>query len=184
MTKTAAIFHGSGGSENSYWIPWLKGELQKNEYEVWTPSLSDCDGKPDLDEWVEKVESLAPRKHFDLMVGHSSGVPLILKLLSKDFKAGKAIDVGGYMRSLETYEMTGFNYDFENIKAHCPSFTFIHSDNDPWGCNAEKQGEFMRQTLGGTLITVTGEGHFGSDSFNQPYKTFPLLLAHCLLEGD
>ena len=91
MTKTAAIFHGSGGSENSYWIPWLKGELQKNEYEVWTPSLSDCDGKPDLDEWVEKVESLAPRKHFDLMVGHSSGVPLILKLLSKDFKAGKPL---------------------------------------------------------------------------------------------
>ncbi len=52
---------------------------------------------------------------------------------------------------------------------------FIHSDNDPWGCS-EKQGKEMFDKLGGTLIIKHGEGHMGSDSFNQPYKKFPLLV--------
>jgi hypothetical protein len=33
----------------------------------------------------------------------------------------------------------------------------------------------MFDHLGGTLIVRHGEGHMGSDSFNQPYKEFPLL---------
>ena len=33
----------------------------------------------------------------------------------------------------------------------------------------------MFDNLGGELIIRHGEGHMGSDSFNQPYKEFPLL---------
>lgn len=51
---------------------------------------------------------------------------------------------------------------------------FINSNNDPWGCNHE-EGLFMWRHLGGTLILRDGEGHMGSDSFNQPYKEFPFL---------
>jgi len=31
------------------------------------------------------------------------------------------------------------------------------------------------QSFGGTLIIRHGEGHMGSDKFNQPYREFPLL---------
>jgi hypothetical protein len=34
----------------------------------------------------------------------------------------------------------------------------------------------MFDKLGGTLIIKSGEGHMGSDSFNQPYKEFPLII--------
>lgn len=184
MKKIAAIFHGSGGSENSFWIPWLKSELQKNDYDVWAPSIADHDDQPDLDEWVNKIEALSSRRNFDLMVGHSSGVPLILRLLSKDFTSTKAIGVAGYMKPLSSYDLQGLNFEIDSIKRNVKHLTFIHSDNDPWGCDAKNQGEYMRSVLGGTLIVRTGEGHFGSDTYKQPYRVFPLLLSHCLLEED
>ena len=51
----------------------------------------------------------------------------------------------------------------------------INSDNDPWGCD-DKAGKFIFDNLGGTLIIRHGEGHMGSNTFNQPYREFPLLL--------
>lgn len=65
-------------------------------------------------------------------------------------------------------------YNWEKIKSHATNFIFINSSNDPWDCN-EKQGFYMFKKLGGTLIIREGEGHMGSDSFNQPYKNFPFL---------
>lgn len=66
-------------------------------------------------------------------------------------------------------------YDWERIKTHVRDVVFIHSDNDPWGCD-DKKGREMFDHLGGTLIIRHGEGHMGSNKFNQPYREFPLLL--------
>lgn len=52
---------------------------------------------------------------------------------------------------------------------------YVKSDNDPWSCD-DKQGKRMFDKLGGTLIVRHDEGHMGSDSFNQPYKEFPLII--------
>lgn len=67
-------------------------------------------------------------------------------------------------------------YDWEKIKNNCGEYIFINSDNDPWGCD-DKQGMEMWKKLGGRLILWHGEGHMGSDSFNQPYKEFPFLVS-------
>lgn len=187
MNKDAFIFHGTSDSSESYWIPWLKGELEGEGYSVWAPDLPDSNGQADLDLWVEEVEKAAPTRAPDLMVGHSAGVPLILKLLSKGFETQRAVCVAGFIDPLPHMDEDHLSYprgfDFAVIKAACRDFVFIHSDNDPWGCD-HKQGEAMRSKLGGTLVVRTGEGHFGSETNNQPYKTFPLLLAHCLLEKE
>ncbi|MDO8609150.1 MAG: hypothetical protein Q7R95_01250 [bacterium] len=53
-------------------------------------------------------------------------------------------------------------------------FIFINSKNDPWGCN-DKQGLFMWEKLGGTMILLKNEDHFGSKQFKQEYKRFKLL---------
>ena len=124
------------------------------------------------------------------MVGHSAGGPLILRLLSRaDFTAKHIISVAGFIKPLSdaggqaddpAYPAYPVGFDVAAIKQSCRALTFIHADNDPWDCGQE-QGEFMRKTLGGTLVVMTGEGHFGSDYMKQPYKSFPLLLSHCLL---
>ncbi len=186
MNKTAAIFHGTGGSENSFWIPWLKNQLEQNGFDVWTPSLpADENGKANLDVWLEESKKRAPHKQFDLMVAHSAGVAHMMRLLSNGFQSKNVIGVAGFMKPIPTTPTgspsypTGF--DVATIIEAGKNFTFIHSDNDPWGCDVA-QGQFMRETFSGTLVVQTGEGHFGSDSLDQPYTKFPLLLAHCLLE--
>lgn len=184
--KTAAIFHGLGGSENSFWIPWLKAALKTEGMDVWTPSLSDCDGFDDLGQWVQEVAAAAPHRDYDLMVGHSAGGSLILRLLScAGFSARHAVAVAGFVKPLTDHRVNDLSYpagfDVAAIKNNCGALTYIHSDNDPWECG-QAQGDFMRRSLGGTLIIMTGQGHFGSDYMKQPYKTFPLLLKHCLLE--
>jgi len=185
MKKTAAIFHGLGGSEKSFWIPWLKASLEAKNFDVWTPTLPACEKFDDLDIWVDEVVAKPPHRFYDLMVGHSAGYPLILRLLSrKDFSADHIISVAGFIKpsaNMENDPTVPDAFNIAHITNNCKAFTFIHSDNDPWDCD-EKQGEFMRQYLGGTLVIKTGDGHFGSDYYQQPYKTFPMLLSHCLLE--
>ena len=65
-------------------------------------------------------------------------------------------------------------FDWDRIKNNVKDIIFINSDNDPWHCD-DKEGLFMFDKLGGTLILRHGEGHMGSGTFNQPYKDFPLL---------
>lgn len=187
MKKTAVLFHGLGGSESSFWIPWLKTALERERFDVWTPSLSECDRFDDLDNWVQEVINKSRCRDYDLMVGHSAGGSLILRLLSRsDFTARHAISVAGFIKPLSDklpYDLTyPAGFDIDAIKANCHKLTFIHSDNDPWDCGQE-QGELMRQGLGGTLVVMTGEGHFGSEYMKQPYESFPFLLGQCLL-GD
>lgn len=185
MKKTAAIFHGLGGSKKSFWIPWLQCSLEAEGFEVWVPSLPECDGFDDLDKWVHEVGAKSPHRAYDLMVGHSAGGSLILRLLSSaDFSAKHAVSVAGFIKPLPDKQVIDLIYpsgfDVRAIKDHCRAFTFFHSDNDPWGCGQE-QGELMLKSLGGTLVIMSGEGHFGSDYMKQSYETFPLLLSHCLL---
>ena len=186
MNKTAAILHGLSGSENSFWIPWLKAALETEGFDVWTPSLPACSGFDDLGVWTREVAATAPHRDYDVMVGHSAGGTMILQLLSRnDFSARHAITVASFVKPLTDHRTNnpGFptGFDVETIRKNCRALTYIHSDNDPWACGQE-QGEFMRRGLGGTLIVMTAQGHFGSDAMQQPYKIFPLLLAHCLLE--
>jgi predicted alpha/beta hydrolase family esterase len=183
MSKHAAIIHGTGGSADSFWHPWLKVELEKKGYSVWTPSIpNSTDGL--MNEWQDYLVTAAPQKNFDLVIGHSSGVPLLLSLLShQHISARHMIGIAGFVKPLTGTKEENLDFlerlDASNIKSSCQSFTFIHSDNDPWGCDIA-QGEYMSESLGGELVIKQDQGHFGSDKFNQPYKEFPDLLDLCL----
>ena len=123
-----------------------------------------------------------------IIIGHSSGCPLILSVLENiNVKIKKAVLVAGYARRLGKMKESGLKkleqdaepilqekYNWEKIRQNVEDIIFINSDNDPWGCN-DKEGYYMFKKLGGKLIILHGEGHMGSDKFNQPYKEFPLL---------
>ncbi len=185
-SQSAAIFHGTNCSAESFWIPWIKAKLESRGYDVWTPSLpKNEDGFAHLNQWQEVIRKESPYQDYDLMIGHSAGVPLIFSLLSQGtLKTAHALLVAGFLNPIP--EMTEDHpthpgaLDYEAIKKNGGRFTYLHSDNDPWTCD-HNQGEAMRQAFGGTLVVQTGEGHFGSELFGQPYPTFPLLLAHCFL---
>jgi uncharacterized protein len=174
----AIIFHGTGGSPDSNWIPYIKEGLEKKGYEVVVPSLPNSDN-PNLKDSLQMALAL-PYDSDTILIGHSSGASLILSVLENiDAKVRQAILVAGFFEPLNSPEpepMVQEVYDWEKIKLHCQEFIFINSDNDPWGCT-DKVGSALQERLGGKLIVATGQGHMGSEAFNQPYKEFPSLLS-------
>jgi len=175
--KNAIILHGSGATPDSFWYPHVKKELEKKGYKVWLPQLPNP-SKPNLKEQLSFILKNGKFSEETVIIGHSAGCPLILSILENiDVRIKKAILVAGFSTPLGS-DADGIlqeNYNWEKIRQNVEDIIFINSDNDPWGCD-DKQGRRMFDKLGGTLIIRHGEGHMGSDTFNQPYKEFPFLM--------
>jgi predicted alpha/beta hydrolase family esterase len=159
---------------------WLKGKLIGKGHEVWLPQLPNSD-KPNTKSYTEFL--LANTKFvYDkdtVLIGHSSGAVEILNLLQhlpEESVIKAAILVSAFKDNLNWDSLSGLfiePLDFETIKKHCPSFTFIHSDDDPY-CPIE-QAEYLAQQTAGKLITFSRQGHFNTELGPQ-YRQFPQLL--------
>lgn len=173
--KNAIILHGSGDSPESFWIPWLKSELEKHGYEVWAPLLPDADN-PDINKWLPFVMENGKFNNDTIIIGHSAGATLIWALLDKiDVKIKQAVLVSGFVDYGILDSILKEDYNWDKIsKGTSEKLIFINSENDPWGCD-DKQGRKMLDLAGGIQIIIKGEGHMGSMRFNQSYKEFPLL---------
>lgn len=183
--KNALLLHGAGNDHTGNWIPWLKEELENKGFIVWTPDLPDSN-IPNREKWLSTIFS---NKEWvfgseSVIVGHSAGATLILRILEKlpaGTKINKAILIGGpvnmgvkpeyfvYKKSL-----VGSPFNWNKIKTSCNHFYFICSDNDRYQCG-EDQAKIMQKNLGGELILKKGEDHFNLET-NPKYKRFPLLL--------
>ena len=184
--KNAIILHGSSSTPNHFWIPSIKKFLEEKGYSVWASQLPFPEA-PDLKNQLPFVLNNTTFNHETIIIGHSSGCPLILSIIENiNIKISKAILVAGFARLLRKMEDDSLKklekdaepilqekYNWEKIKNNVQDIIFINSENDPWGCN-DKEGEYMQEHLGGRLI-VNHDGYMGSEKFNQPYKNFPLL---------
>jgi predicted alpha/beta hydrolase family esterase len=173
--KNVILFHGISDSSQACWLPYIKRELEKKGYAVSSPDLPDAD-TPDLKSWLPAAlkEVYSPST---IIIAHSAGSQLTLSVLEKlNVRIHQVILVAGYGRRLPTEApVLKETFEWEKIKANCSNFIFINSDNDPWGCT-DVEGRFMLDHLGGKLVIPKGEGHMGSNMYNQPYKEFPFLL--------
>lgn len=172
----ALIFHGTDCTPNDFWYPWLKAELEARDWEVRVPSYPNINHQP-IDEFLPDVLKDNALDSETVVIGHSAGSPLILSLLQHGAgSCRKAVLVAGYSMRLpnETPDpVLEANYDWEKIAQQCDDFIFINSINDPWGCD-DRQGRLLFDKLGGTQI-IRDEGHFGSTTYEQPYREFPLV---------
>ncbi|OGE44288.1 hypothetical protein A3B45_02915 [Candidatus Daviesbacteria bacterium RIFCSPLOWO2_01_FULL_39_12] len=185
--KNVLILHGAGNNSQGNWFPWLKKTLEEKGHKVWSPDLPNSD-TPVLKDWLDIIFSNKGWEFNEksIIVGHSSGATLILKILEnlpKDIKIDKAILVAGFvdkgsLPQFYQYKIdllkTPFSYD--KIKSSCKNFYFITSDNDPYDCEL-RHGEIMQKYLGGKLTTMQGEGHFNLEMGGK-YKQFPDLLEY------
>lgn len=173
MTRVI-ILHGTGSSPKSYWYPYIKEKLEEKGYEVSVPFLPNSE-KADIKEWLPFVLENETIDENTILIGHSSGCPLILSILENiNCEIKQSILVSGFIDTLKSKALQD-KYDWDKIKSNCKDLIFINSDNDPWGCD-DTQGRKMFNNLGGTLIIRHKEGHMGSSKFNQEYKEFPFLL--------
>lgn len=99
--KNALILHGAGNNSQGNWFPWLKQELFKKGYKVWSPNLPDSD-TPKASLWLDTIFSNKDWQFNDhsTLIGHSSGATLILRILEalpKGVIVDKAILVAGFI---------------------------------------------------------------------------------------
>lgn len=178
--KNALILHGTGNNSQGNWFPWLKGELEKQGYEVWTPDLPLSD-KPSIKRYNDFILGNGRWVFNDksTLIGHSSGAVAILGLLQhlpEDVVVDTCILVGSFKDNLGSKDFDGLfeePFNFKEIKKHAKHFIFIHSDNDPY-CPLE-HAKYLAKKLGGKLIIKKGQGHFNLEK-GEEYKQFPFIL--------
>ncbi len=169
------IFHGTDGSPQGIWIPWLKSELEKSGVKVWAPVLPGNE-KPNIDTYNEYILKNKPWE-FDnntAVVGHSSGSVEILGLLEKlpkTEKIGLSILVATFVGDLGWPELKSLNrkFDYKKIKEKCDNFLVIHSDDDPY-CPLDGAKQ-IADNLEAKFVLLKNRQHFSGDT-----KEFPELL--------
>ena len=173
MGRRAIIFHGTNGSPDNCWYPWLAGRLAARGYAVEVPHHPGINVEP-IDTFLPTVLDGHRFDEDTVVVGHSGGAALLLALLERlDVTVAQAVLVAGYCTVPNTSPepVLKHDYDWDAIRSHVRDLYFINSREDPYGCD-DRQGRAMFERLGGTQI-VRDDGHFGD--YNQPYETFDLL---------
>jgi hypothetical protein len=175
--KSAFIIHGSNGSKDSHWYPWLKKKLEERSLEVFLPQFPVGENQT-LKNWLATLEPIKKYLENSIMIGHSLGVLFILNVLNQwDQKVQAAFLVSGFTGKLEVKDEINIEdfaekpFDWEKIKENCKHFYVIHSDNDPY-VPLEKAEE-LAKNLEVNIILVKGGEHFQAQS---GFKTFDLLL--------
>lgn len=181
------LLHGTDGSAESNWIPWIKAQLLKRGHEVFAPSLPDS-AFPNGQKWTDYILKEVP---FELdeevvIVGHSAGaalIPMLLQRLLEGVKIGKAILVSGFYDDLgwdKLKDLFNIVVDYDGVKQKAGEIILLHSDNDPYVDLA--QAEWLAEKLDGELRVIKGQGHFNLGT-SPKYKEFPKLLA-MILQGE
>lgn len=172
--KKAVLLHGTDGTPNDHWFPWLKKELEENGYEVYAPTLPE-NHTPNRDIYEEFLKKSGWDFSDNLLIGHSSGTTTILNLLMADWfpKVKASILVGTFLNEKllneqEWYTPGQFDslfvqeFNVEKIKSKCPEFIFVHGDNDH-ACDYDDAKEFC-QKLDGDFITIKNGAHLSGSS--------------------
>lgn len=182
--KNALILHGTDANSKSHWFSWLKGELEKNGYEVWLPDLPGAD-KPNIEKYNQFILG---NKDFEfnsetIIIGHSSGAVAILGLLEalpEDIQVDTCYLIASFKDDLGWDVLKGLfvkPFDFDVIKRKAKKFVFFHSDDDPY-CPLE-HAEYLSSKVSGELVVINGQGHFNLEK-SPKYTKFPELLEKIL----
>ncbi len=158
--KRALIIHGWESNPSEHWYQEERTKLTEMGYVVETPEMPNS-AFPILGEWLEIVEKFAPDRE-TLLIGHSLGVPTILRFLEKsDVKVGKVILVAGFARELghnATKNFVDKPFDWEKIRKGAKEFILLNQKDDPWV--RPELGKEIADGVNGKFILIEGKNHF------------------------
>lgn len=180
--KNLLILHGTNGSSNENWFPWLRKKLIAKGYKIWVPDLPRAD-KPNVRRYNDYIFSKWQFDKDSILVGHSSGAVAILGVLQElpeNTVIEKSILVAGFVDDLgwePLNELFLIPFQWDKIKKHSKKFILYHSDNDPYVFLAH--GKKLQKFLNAELIVLKGQGHFSLEQGSK-YKQFPELLEKIL----
>ena len=189
MTKRVFIIHGWDGYPEEGCFPWLKNELTKKGFAVFTPAMPES-LNPRIDTWVSFLKKqVGEPDENTYLVGHSIGAQTILRYLEslpRGVKIGGVVLLAGWIHLTdEAFEdeedkeiakpwlETPINWD--SVKGHSDDFVAIFSDDDdviPIG-----DVEIFKEKLDAKIIIEHRKDHFSGSS---GIKELPVLLDELL----
>ncbi|HCK32907.1 MAG: hypothetical protein CMH32_05025 [Micavibrio sp.] len=178
--KNVIIFHGTKGSPQGNWFPWLSAELLAKDYDVFMPHLPTPQNQ-DLETWL-KISKRLPIDENTILIGHSCGATFIPHLLaSLSTPIDKAILVSPFTGNIgiDEYDQLNAsfvderfeNLDFSSLPSKTKELILFYGDNDPY-VPIDQPLQLAKQ-LNVNPICIKNGGHLNSEG---GYDNFPELL--------
>lgn len=191
------ILHGSFGSSEGNWFPWLKSELEQLNHTVYLPQfpIDDYENYPDpkdrqqsLANWLKAFEDTVLDKVKDkelTIAAHSLSPLFTLHLIDRfDLHVSNAIFVAPFLsipRNEKFWQIDEANktfykqsFDFSKLKQKLPLSYCLFAEDDPY-VPIEFAHTFSESINSQEIIFKTG-GHLSASS---GFDTFPLVLELC-----
>jgi len=168
--KNAIIIHGTYGSPDENWFPWLKENLENIGYQVEVPLFPTPDNQS-LESWLNVFGSLEAKLNANsILIGHSLGAAFILTILESLSSPVKAVFlVSGFLGLLNNKEFdnlnisfTARNFNWSKIKSNVKKIYIYYSDNDPY--ISIENAKAISKNFDSKLIIIKNAGHFNSKS--------------------
>ena len=187
--KKAYIIHGWGGFPQEATFPWLKKELESQNFQVTVPEMPDTNN-PKIEKWIPFLQDLIESPDEEtFLIGHSIGAQAVLRYiqsLPKNIKIGGAVLLAGYthVNEEEAYDNEAEkeiekpwlkSLNWEKIRYSCNKFIAIFSDNDL--CVPLSNQDVFKENLNAEIIIEHNKGHF---SLSDNITKLPSLLSSVL----
>jgi uncharacterized protein len=172
------IIHGSYGTPEENWFPWLSQEMEQKGFTTIRPKLPTPENQ-NLKEWIKEfknqVGELSPNT---ILVGHSLAPAFILNVLQTELVSVYAtVLVSPFIRKLGLPDFDKVNesfirgpFNWEKIKENAGKIITFGGDDDPY-VPIEAMIE-VSSFLGTKLILINKGGHLNTSA---GYSSFPLL---------
>lgn len=162
------ILHGSFGSKDDNWFPWLKKQLENKKYKVDVPQMPIGVGKQNYTNWSNELSKLTINEN-TIIIAHSIAPVFVCKyLINNKIKVKKLIFVCGFNNYLgidsefDAVNESMFLDNLADIKKYCNDIVCLYSDNDPYvKYDVEK---LFADTVSNKQRIIKNGGHINAES--------------------
>jgi predicted alpha/beta hydrolase family esterase len=174
------IVHGTMGSPEENWFPWLRKKLETYGHKVIVPLFPTPDGQ-NFYAWLSVAQKALETLDTinTVLIGHSTGASFVLRLAELSPTPYKAIfSICPFIRDLGIQDFDSLNTSFvhhafkwQNIQHNAGNIFCFAGDNDPYVPLSYSQEIAIHCNT--DLITVPNGGHLNAAA---GFLEFPLLL--------
>ncbi len=159
--KVILIPGNNGGKTTDNWFPYVKAELEKEQFEVISRDFPDNDLAREI-YWIPFLKELKADRN-TILIGHSSGAVAAMRYAEGNPILGSVL-VGACHTDLgiEKEKLSGyFNrpWQWDAIRKNQQWITLFASTDDPWAPISEAR--FIQKQLQAEYFEYQDQGHFG-----------------------
>lgn len=162
------ILHGSFGSPDSNWFPWLKIELEKRGHKVDVPQMPIGVDRQTFENWSKVLKELNINEN-TIIIAHSIAPIFVCKyLITNQIRVKRLVFVCGFNNYLgispeyDAVNKSMFVDNWADVKKYCKDIICYYSDNDPYvSYTAEKE---FADTITNQQYVIKNGGHINAES--------------------